>query len=248
LRTVSYFVFTPFFRELQKRIVKTKYIPIVHDFAVLKKGFLFIDSPFVWNFFKRIPVVFCKQKPTYIHVNEEIYSYPTGFYLFHYANVIEYNDTIEIYGSVYDSIDFSSLNLEGKYRKIIINKRTRKVILQQNSELEDMNLDFPVQWEKYILLRSIKDKKTIDGFVLCNGLAIVGNLKLKEDRHFCGEPAIIEIENIPYLIGFSYDSFNNGYFTMIHLFDPTNYIEIPFRYNLTIGFHSIYREHSAQGF
>ena len=242
---LSYIILNNKFQEINKAVIKTTYIPIIHDFTVLKNNLFFIDSPFIWNPFSKFPVSLSK-KPTYIHVYNTHtkmrtqYQCDTPFYLFHYADIIETNKTIEIYGSQYDSIDFSSLNLQGKYRKIVVNLISGNVFIIKNSELENMNLDFPLKWKQYTLLRSIENQ-IINGFVLCRGLDIIKKLYLPQNRYFCGEPSIVEISGSPFLIGFSYDSAENGYLVLLELFTE-KYTEIPLNNDikLTIGFHSIF--------
>jgi hypothetical protein len=243
--TVSYITLNSGFEQTNKAVIKTSYIPIVHDFMVLNNKMLFIDSPFIWNPFSKIPVTL-SNKPTYIHVYDKItntrtqYESSSSFYLFHFASVIQTNKTLEIYGSQYDTLDFSSLNIQGKYRKIVVNLISGVVFILKNPELENMNLDFPLQWKEYVLLRSIENQ-SINGFVLCRGLDIIKKIDLPNNRFFCGEPSIVEISGSPFLIGFSYDSFEKGYLIMFELFNE-KYIEIPLDKDikLTIGFHSIF--------
>ncbi len=253
---ILYIVLNHAFEEIHRTCIKTTYIPILHDFAVLKNGLLFIDSPFVWSPFSKIPVTLSNQS-TYIHVcntytNMRVqYECILPFYLFHYANIVETEKSITIYGSHYEELDFSSLYIQGKYRKIVVNKISGEVFIIKNNELESMNLDFPLQWKEYVLLRSISNQ-TIHGFVLCRGLDIIKKINMPNDRFFCGEPSIIEIDGSPFLIGFAYDSFENGYlilFELFHIFSENNktekYIEIVLDTDikLTIGFHSIFLHH-----
>jgi hypothetical protein len=72
-------------------------------------------------------------------------------------------------------------------------------------------------------------------------LNIVKKIHLPQNRFFCGEPSIIYISGSPFLIGFSYDSFENGFLILLEIFNET-YIEIPLANNiqLKIGFHSTF--------
>lgn len=251
-KTVSYVTLDIEFRQIQKVLLRTSYIPIIHDFVVLKNGMLFVDSPFMWRIFSSFPVVLSCSNPPYIHVYDKYTNRTTKyecsnnantikpFTIFHYADIIENDDTIHIYGSQYEYLNFSSLVVQGKYRKMILNCKTGKVFVIKNAELENMNLDFPVKWQEYVLLRAIENQ-TIRGFVLCRGLNIVKKLDLPENRFFCGEPSIVEISGSPFLLGFSYDSFENGYFILLELFTE-RYFEIPVinDIELKIGFHSIF--------
>jgi hypothetical protein len=99
-----------------------------------------------------------------------------------------------------------------------------------------------LKWKEFVLLRSIENQK-IKGFVLCRELDIVKKIHLPENRFFCGEPSIIEISDSPFLIGFSYDSFENGFLILFEIFNKNQtYIEIPLANNiqLQIGFHSAF--------
>ena len=138
------------------------------------------------------------------------------------------------------------MELNGKYRKTTINKKSGKVFISKNRELEKMNLDFPVKWEDKIILRSIQNR-LITGFVVCRGLDIIKKLPMPENRFVCGEPAIITPDGAPstasYLIGFAYDSIGHNYFFFYPLnSENMSYSEIPLSQdiNLTIGFHSIF--------
>ena len=234
---------------LKKVEIRTMYLPIIHDFHVFKNGIIFIDSPFTIDMTKHIPVTF-KKSPTYIHVYKDFsrtqYMCEEPFYMFHYAQVKETEKTYEILGSQYDSIDFNKMELNGKYRKTTINKKSGKVFISKNRELEKMNLDFPVKWEDKIILRSIQNR-LITGFVVCRGLDIIKKLPMPENRFVCGEPAIITPDGAPstasYLIGFAYDSIGHNYFFFYPLnSENMSYSEIPLSQdiNLTIGFHSIF--------
>lgn len=245
--TVKYILLDGEFNIFKQIAVKTMYLPIIHDFYVMNNGIVFIDSPFSIDITRHIPVSF-KKKPTYIHVIDGLYrtqyECEEPFYLFHYADVKETEKTYEILGSQYDSIDFDKMELNGKYRKITINKKSGKVFISKNRELEKMNLDFPIRWGDTIILRSIQDR-CITGFVVCRGLDIIKKMPMPENRFVCGEPAIITpdgaVPAAPYLIGFAYDSIGHSYFFFYKLFEES-YSEIPLSQdiNLSIGFHSIF--------
>jgi len=233
---------------LVKKEINTIYIPIIHDFMVFDNSLIFIDSPFIWNFLRKIPVFFHKFGKTYINIYnlttdsyEKYICNSPGFYIFHYADVVKKNENIlEIYGPQYDNIDFSSLDIEGKYRKIILNRLTKEVVVEKNEELEKMNLDFPIKWREYVLLRKLENKK-IDEFVVCKGLKIIKQIKLPKNRYLCGEPSIVEYNSKPYVIGIVYDDDENGYFFLFHMFDMENtYVEKSLGFKPTIGFHSIF--------
>ena len=236
------------FGELSKAAIQMNYIPLIHDFAIIPKtnGVVFIDAPFSWDLkkaFTQIPVVFDATKPTYIclydpitKMNRRIVS-KDSFYIFHYADVVEHCGAIDIYAPLYDHVDFSSLDISGKYRKIRV-LPSGKVVIKKSPALERMNLDFPQKWGSYVILREIQDK-CIVGFVVCKGLDIIRRIRLPHGRKFCGEPAVVEIDGSPYLVGLAYDEKQLGYFTIIGIFTD-KYAEQDVASSLTIGFHSIY--------
>jgi carotenoid cleavage dioxygenase-like enzyme len=245
--SVEYYSVNENFDILNKIKIKTDYIPLIHDFIVLKNNILITDSPLKFKieklFNSNIPVSFEKNLPTKIHLlnrkNGEITTYISdeSFYIFHYANHRETDKFIEIYAAVYDNLDFSKLDIHGRYRKIVLNKKTGKVIIEKNPELENYNLDFPVKVNNKVILRSLNNNK-IDSFLLCEGLNIKKKICIK-DKSVCGEPIVTEIENVPYLISFAYNENNNGFLLFINL---KNFyiIEIPIPHKVNIGFHSIF--------
>lgn len=179
-----------------------KYIPIIHDFAILNDDLLLIDAPFQWNLLQPIPVVLDKKKPTLFHLkNTETktrtsYTSSESFYLFHYANVLKYpNGTIEIFAPCYDDINFSSLNITGKYRRLIL--ENGRCFIYKNNIFENMNLDFPILWGEYTILR-VLENKVINGFVVCKGLDLVKKILLPNNRYFCGEHSVVVIEGSIY--------------------------------------------------
>jgi carotenoid cleavage dioxygenase-like enzyme len=247
---ISYFqTDNTFHNIIEKAKLKTEYVPIIHDFFVLHDAILYIDSPIVWNFLKETPVFLYNKKPTYIKIYNMTTQKTTqytckenGFYIFHYGDVIDTPETIEIYGPLYESLDFTSLNIDGKYRKILVNKKTGQVSIHKNPLLENMNLDFPVKWNEYVLLRNLYgNERAIKGLVVCKGIEIVKQMNLPENRFLCGEPAIVEHEGIPIVVGFVYDREDNGYFIMFDMFNlQDSYVEVPVPIkNMTIGFHSV---------
>jgi carotenoid cleavage dioxygenase-like enzyme len=247
-KTVHYYRFSTAFDKIKKIQIKTEYIPIIHDFAVFKNKFIILDAPFKWDWTQKIPAVFDRSKPSYIYLYDNTENilrktqsrYP-GFYIFHYADIEEINSKINIYASLYDNIDFSSMDISGKYRKIIIQRDS--FIIHKNPVLENMNLDFPKKWRSYVILRGIKDRQ-ITEFIVCKGLTIITKIKLPENRFFCGEHSIVEIEGRPYLVGFSYDGLDKGYICIIGVFTE-EYAEQEVEHSVTIGFHSIFLSGSS---
>jgi len=222
----------------------------VHDFAMFNSSILITDSPFIINMsdFKKIPIQLDNTKPTFIHVlntkTEKIETYNTseGFYIFHYADVIENDDSITIYAPIYGTIDFTNLNIHGKYRKIVIDKITREMTIEKCAIFDDYNLDFPIKYKNKVILRNVENN-TINGFVICENLNITKTIMLN-NRFVCGEPVIIEIDEIPHIIAFSYDKFSKGHLLIINM-ENSSIINIQLNCSLNIGFHSIFLEKMA---
>ena len=244
---INYYSLFDNFKIKNKTTIKTNYLPIVHDFALFNSSILITDSPFTINMsdFQKIPVSLNPNKPTFIHVLNtktekiETYNSSEGFYIFHYADVNENDDSIIIYAPIYESMDFSNLNIYGKYRKINIDKRTRNVSIEKNEEIDDYNLDFPIKYKNKVILRNVENN-TINGFVICENLNITKTIMLN-NRFVCGEPVIIEIDEIPHIIAFSYDKFSKGHLLIINM-ENSSIINIQLNCSLNIGFHSIFLE------
>jgi len=220
-------------------------LPVIHDYLVLKDDILFVDSPFavdIKKILERMPVMLDKRKRTIIHIVNKTdfsvkqYHYPTGFYIFHYGDYEEFADRYEIYTSIYDKIDFSSLNIEGRYRKLVIHKESKKVEMIQNPALESFNLDFPIAHKNLVVLRNVH-KNVINGFVICDKLTIKKELLFKEVE-FCGEPAIVELDKCPYILSFANEN-EHGLLVLINL-NTYKIIKIPLQENIKLGFHSIF--------
>lgn len=244
--SVNYYKLTENFEKIKSKRIKTNFMPVVHDFIIQKDKLIIIDSPLCIdtnNILKKtIPVLLDKKQKTYIHIyntiNNTINTYITNdsFYMFHYADYIETNNSIEIYGSLYDELDFSNLNVKGNYRKILINKKTNDIIIEKNKELEKYDLDFPIKYDNKIIFRNIYNN-TINGFVIVDKMKILKKILFK-DLFICGEPALFYIDKTPYIIFFGFSKTkNNIFFINLH-----NYlqIEIPIPIQLNIGFHSIF--------
>ena len=243
-RKVNYYKLSDSFHILQKISIPTTYIPIIHDFITINDKVIIIDSPFEFQIdgIKKIPVNLQK-KPTKFHIlnrntnNIETFVSNETFYIFHYANVKETENSYEMYASIYDDINFSDLSLHGKYRKIVIHKITKKVSVYINKMIEYYNLDFPIKFNNKIIFRNIHNN-TINGFVICDQLTLKKTIFLK-DKYICGEPILNIIDNQPYLISFAYNKNYEGYILFINI-KNSRVIEIPINNTVNIGFHSIF--------
>jgi len=232
---------------LKKINVKTNYIPIIHDSFVLSESTIFTDSPFYFSvptlLQGNIPVIFDTKKPTYIHEIcrktgiKTTYVSEKSFYIFHYATMRETPSYIEIYAPVYDNVDFSKLDITGKYRRLVLDKKTKLIRMEENPELEKYNLDFPMKWRDSYILRNIENNN-INGFIICNGLKIKRKIFL-QDLSVCGEAKIYDNGFFSRIMCLGYDNSNRGYFILI---DPENgdVYKFPLQETVKIGFHSIY--------
>jgi len=168
-RTVSFLTLTSTFQPHRIQTVRTRYLPLVHDYVRHQGTYVFTDSPIQLSW----KIAHLQSgKPTYIHVLPEVYTSSTSFYIFHYADFSENETAYTLYAPAYDSLEFNSINISGKYRRFVLDKRTRTITIEKNPFLEYFNLDFPVRWRDCILLRNLC-KDHINGFVLCRGLEIV---------------------------------------------------------------------------
>ena len=247
-KSVNYYQLNDSFDILKHTNIKTKYMPVVHDFIVTRDKLIIMDAPLCiekeleqW-FKKAIPVLLDKKQNTLIHIYDkktgkiDTYDTNNSFYMFHYADYIETCKKIEIYGSLYDELDFSNLNIKGNYRKIIVDKITKEVSIERNRELEKYDLDFPIKYDNKIVFRNIHNM-TINGFVIVQKMKIIKEIIFK-DLFICGEPALIKIEGIPYILFFGFSKTKNSIF-LLNLYNYQQ-IEIPVPIQLNIGFHSIF--------
>jgi len=246
------------FTLINKTSLRTKYLPIVHNFVSTDNSIIFMDSPLLFSNLNdliknsldlvfEIPIKLANMNSYICIINKESFSTRIintreSFYIFHYADCIETETTIEIYASVYDKLDFSSQSIgDGKYRKIIIDKINDQITIVKNQELEKYNLDFPLKYDDKVVLSKTENNK-ITSFIICKDLNIIHEINLNR-KYVCGEPTIIKIEDKNYLLSFAYDDNNDGYLLIINL---QNYIiqEIPINQSLNVGFHSIFIENN----
>ena len=246
---VRYHELTQHFGTIRNKVIKMDYLPVVHDFLKTEDKIIVTDSPLVIDFSnlfsKSMPVMLDNKKKTIINVLNKSsmiidkYYVDEGFYIFHYADYRETDKYIEIYASIYNNLDFSELNIVGKYRKLVLNKENKNVTIEKNPELEKLDLEFPIKYDDKIVLRNINNKR-ITGFVVCKGLEIIKNIEFG-NRFVLGEPAVTYIDNEPYLIAFAFDNEkSNGGFLIIINMKTYETIEIPLNETMNIGFHSTF--------
>jgi carotenoid cleavage dioxygenase-like enzyme len=228
---------------VMKKTIQMHYLPIIHDFISTQNNIILMDSPLVFDFSNifegKLPIRFGKTHSTYLHVLDktngkiEKYEINSGYYVFHYADCKEREDTIEIYAPLYDDLDFSSINIQGKYRKIVIDRNTKNVMVEYNPELELMNLDFPIKGPNdTMILRNIENMR-MNGFVMVDELLVVKKW-LYDDLFFCGEHAILDDTIMAFCTRGS-----ENYLCVIDI--VSDHVElIECSYDLTIGFHSTF--------
>lgn len=234
---------------------KYHYIPLVHDFYSTNKNIYLIDSPleidFKNIFVKKMPLHLNNKKETFIYVYNKLkketttYTCDEGIFLFHFGFIEEDNNYIKIYAPLYNNFDFSSLDIKGSYRMILINKKDKKVNIIKNNELENYNLDFPICYDNNKIIMQNKKQKYINGFIVCKDLKIIKKI-IFNNRKIKGEPNIIKLNNTYYLIFFS-EINNKNYISILDLNKYVNQdipdqhiidIELPKKINF--GFHSIF--------
>lgn len=224
------------------KTIQMHYRSIVHDFISTTSKYMVMDSPLVFNlgrlFWGKIPLVFREKSPSFIHVLDKVtnkvdsYAMERGYYVFHYSSYCETDQAIEIYAPLYENLDFSTVNIAGKYRKMVLDKATKKVRVEYNRELESLNLDFPIKTvDGRVILRNI-DNNRINGFVMVDGLRVVKQW-FYDDVFFMGEHVVVG--NV--LMAFCMKNGRN-FLCMIDM--PTDRTEFfDCSYELTMGFHSM---------
>ena len=99
-------------------------------------------------------------------------------------------------------------------------------------------MDFPIKIDETKTLFSLIDTKLgFTGFIITEHMNILKKIVF-EDSIIIGEPQIINIKDIPYVISFSKK--DEGDFLLIINLEDFSYFEIPIPINLINGFHSIF--------
>jgi hypothetical protein len=131
------------------------------------------------------------------------------------------------------------LNISGKYRKLVLDKKTNGITMERNPELEKYNLDFPMKWRHSYILRNIENNR-INGFIICKDLKIQRKIFL-QDISICGEPKIYDNGVFSRIMCLAYDNNNIGYFVLI---DPENgeLYKFHLKESVKLGFHSIFTQ------
>lgn len=242
--------------KLKKQLqINKKYNSMVHDFISLDKYILFLDCPLKMDYNLKNKISFHlsknnKQESCLFLIekatgNKKKIDLGENSFLFHFGNYIEYENKIEFYGCFYDSFDFNTPNINsGKYRKVIINKQTFSIDIQKNKELENFSLDFPIIYKDYTILTHSNHCKN-KNFVIVKNFQLYKVIEIN-NQFINGEASIIEIDNIPYIICFTYKEndiiINNNvdhYLTLINI-ESNEITSILIPFHLSLGFHSIF--------
>jgi hypothetical protein len=249
--TVKYSCLNETMHLINQTEITTNYLPLIHDFASVGEHIIIVDSPIIIQvndiINTKTPVKLHEQQETYIHIiNRRTFSQrtvrvPSSFYIFHYADYKETENQIVLYASMYEAVDFSKFDLAGKYRRIIIDKRSDTVKIEGSPNIEKYNLDFPLRYDNRVVLCN-NANRTMNGFVICEGLKVIKTLFL-ENKSICGEPVITYNKNVPYLLAFANENglYNSGQSILLIINLRTfKVIEIVIDENITFGFHSIF--------
>jgi carotenoid cleavage dioxygenase-like enzyme len=249
INKVSYYQLNENLDILLKKNIQMNYMPLIHDIISTPNKVILLDSPISMDIknilLKPLPLILNNNERTWIHILNKLdlsiekFSINKSFYIFHYADYKENDELIEIYASQYDNMDFSDLNIKGKYRKLLINKITKEVSIIKSEEFENIDTEFPIKFDDKVVLRNIHDKFN-NGLIICKELEIIKRIEFK-NRTLCGEPAIEYIENIPFLITFAFNLYEKetGYLLVINM-NTYEIIEINLPFPITIGFHSTF--------
>jgi len=246
---IKYFDLNRNFETTKKHTIKTKYLPIIHDFWSSPNKIFFIDSPLFIDF-KNIfnipmPVKLDQTKETVINVLDKTtmkidrYFTNESFYMFHFANSKENDTHINIYASLYEKIDFNEVNITGKYRKITINKTTKLVTIEKNPELETLNIEFPILYGNRTIFKSIENRVN-NGFVICEDMELIKKIEFV-DKFICGEPAIKKVDDTYYLIAYFFSIYDNKDTRLLIMnLDTYSFMDIHVKEEIGLGFHSIF--------
>lgn len=237
------------FTLIKSKLIHVDYIPVIHDFLLTETKMIFFDSPICFDLMKitksSMPVFLDKSQTTRIKIVDrdtlgvDTFFTDESFYNFHFAGYTENDRQLEIYASLYDYLDFSEMNISGKYRKIVVDKITKKVEIIRNAEFEKMDLEFPIRYHDKIAFRFVENK-TSTGIIVCKNLQIIKKISFPEN-FVSGEPSIHWIDNKPFLIVVSFCVLDNNISNLIIInMDTYEKIEVPLNVPIQLGFHSIF--------
>lgn len=243
--------------KLKKYIkINTNYSGIVHDIAMTDNNIIFCDTPYQFNMTaivnKKIPFFFDKTKNNKFCVvskdliNIDWYDCNESFFIFHYGECREDNNNIYFNAVVHNEFNMESfsqlknndLRNYSKYRRFILDKKTKKVKIEKKREFENINVEFPIKHGKFTLLSIFGDNIDIIGFIIVNDFNILNKVYFK-DRKMYGEPSFFENNNKLYIISYTYDDLLNNYI-YFYCINTKKSFEINLNVPINKGFHSIF--------
>lgn len=243
---LTYYKMNNDFAKIKKINVKTKYISMIHDFISLNHTLIIADVPMILNLnlhnnpYSPLKFDSCKESQ-FILINKttgdkKYYTIDKPFFVFHYGSSFETETEIISYACIYDDFNFvNPKNNTARFRKIIFDKNSSKIRIEKNKILEKYNVEFPIIKNDITILMNIENLKV-------SSLLVVKDFKLKKiikiDKTLYGEPSLIDIKGVLYIICFTYDN-NKNYLTIININNGNNFsIDIP--HPMTLGFHSVF--------
>jgi carotenoid cleavage dioxygenase-like enzyme len=264
IETLDYSIFSPNINWFQldenwvmkkQLTIHKKYNSMVHDFISFEKHILFLDSPLKMEYDLKNQISFHLSKNKNLESSLFIIEKTTGLkkkidlgencFLFHFGSFIEKENEIEFYGCFYDSFDFKTPKTNsGKFRKVIVNKKTNNIQIFKNNDLENYSLDFPIIYKDYTILTHSSDCKNTH-FVIVKNFELHKVIDL-DNKYINGEASLIEIEDQAYLICFTYkeNALNLEHYLTLISIETKEHTSILLPFSLTLGFHSIFLKDS----
>jgi carotenoid cleavage dioxygenase-like enzyme len=243
---------------IKHKIIDTKYKNMIHDIVVTDNYIIFCDTPYEFNVTILLsgtgnsPFYFDNSKKNrfYIVSKDLETSYyielDESFFIFHYGDYHETDDNIYFTAIIRNNFDMNIFSKKSdsvnysKYRRFIICKKTKKIIIERNKEFEKYDVDFPIfnKNNKIVILSVIKNPFDIVGFLVAKDFKLIRTHMLR-DRKIFAEPSIIIVDNITYIVCFTFDEKLNNY---LYIYDyvKNDHIEIKLDIKISKGFHSIF--------
>ena len=243
--------------KLKKFItINTNYSGIVHDIGLTDHNIIFCDIPYQFNltriYDRKIPFFFDKLKYNkFCIVSKDLcktdwYDCNESFFIFHYGDCSEDKDYIYFNAVVHNEFNMESFsqlknsNLPNysKYRRFILDKKTKKVKIEKKREFEDINVEFPVKYGKFSVLSIFGDNIDVIGFLIVNNFNILNKVYFK-NRKMYGEPVFFESNDQIYIMSYTYDDLLNNYL-YFYCINTEKSFEIKLDVPINKGFHSIF--------
>ena len=252
---------------------------MVHDIAMTENHMIIPDLPLKYNFsqiFKnKLPLVFDLNGTTRFGVFAKDNSNTIDWYylhenvfIFHFCKSFETINSFTTYACSMESLDMMDFvhleNKEYKIRgnlrlhKIILDKKTKKAVLQKNMFIENLGLYFPEVDFPYNLDFPVEETTKSDPYVYCSIFdattgRIRGNLRVNsidftrrkpdvfilEDQFINSEQQIVYVDKKPLLISFSYDNLERSFVSLVDIPNKKCHsLKISDSIRIPPGFHS----------